>query len=160
MTEKLARRGLSVPRFYEPDHLRVTRVGAVMTRDVQVIQAGDTVDAVRQRFEAVGHSALPVMDEGRVVGIVSRRDLMGASNGALAARDVASRDVVTISPEANLLTALNAIVDEAVDHLPVVAHDDALVGIVTRTDIMRARADASRSDTHDGHRLRLRRNAA
>ncbi len=160
MTEKLARRGLSVPRFYEPDHLRVTRVGAVMTRDVQVVGADDSFEAVRQRFEAVGHSAFPVVDDGKVVGIVSRQDIMVASDDRQVARDIASRDVVTIAPEANLLTALNAIVDETVDHLPVVARDDTLVGIVTRTDIMRARADASRSETHDGHRLRLRRNAA
>lgn len=159
MTEKLARRGLSVPRFYEPDHLRVTRVRDVMTVDVHTVRADDTVDVIRRRVDAVCHSAFPVMRGGKVIGIASRRDLMGAPNDQ-SARDVASRDVVTIAPDATLLAALHAIVDEGVEHLPVVADDDVLVGIVTRTDIMRARADASLADTHDGHRLRIRRSAA
>jgi len=158
MTEKLARRGLSVPRLYEPDHLRVTRVATVMTRDVEVVDADDTVDVVLARFESVGHSAFPVMTDERLAGIVSRADLMGAPDGAHPVRDVASHDVVTIGAGDTVLTALHAIVDEGVDHLPVVDDDDRLVGIVTRTDIMRARADAARADVHDGHRLRVRRN--
>src|SRR5262245_10402791 len=39
MTEKLARRGLHVPRHYEPDVLRSTPVRAVMTQDVETIAA-------------------------------------------------------------------------------------------------------------------------
>jgi CBS domain-containing protein len=155
MTEKLARRGLSVPRLYEPDYLRLTYVDSVMTRDVKVLDAKDSVDAALERFETVGHSALPVMADGRLVGIVTRTDMMSVPDGTHTVRDVASRDVVAIGVDETVLVALHTILDEGVDHLPVIGEEGRLVGIVTRTDIMRARAEASRADAPDGHRLRV-----
>jgi H+/Cl- antiporter ClcA len=155
MTEKLARRGLVVPKMYEPDHLRSTRVSDVMTREVDVMRADDTLDAVRQRLETGRHSAYPLVDGGReLVGIVTRADLLTADRDAARLADIASTDVVTVGPDDSVLAALQRITDEGVDHVPVVAQHE-LVGIVTRSDVLRARAEQLRADEHDGHRLRL-----
>jgi len=53
--------------------------------------------------------------------------------------DIAATDVVTISPSASVLQALETIVRESVEHVPVV-EGGCLVGICTRTDVLRARA--------------------
>jgi CBS domain-containing protein len=45
---------------------------------------------------------------------------------------------VTVAPDDSLLTVLERITEEGVDHVPVVEHD-RLVGICTRTDLLRAR---------------------
>jgi H+/Cl- antiporter ClcA/predicted transcriptional regulator len=159
MTEKLARRGLSVPKLYEPDHLRLTRVRDAMTTDVRTVAADETIDAVYQRVIATGHSAYPVLRDDAVVGIVTRDDLFGSESGARSVFDVASTDVVSATPDATLLDALQAMLDNGVDHLPVVEAGH-LVGIVTRTDILRTRIGAMRAEQHDGHRLRLWRKIA
>ncbi len=84
----------------------------------------------------------PIVDaEGRLEGMVSRADAM--QEGAEPADPIGSitRDhVVTVSPDDTLLDALNIMLQEEVDHLPVIDRSEHLVGICTRTDVLRARA--------------------
>jgi CBS domain-containing protein len=141
MTEKLSRRGLHVPLDYEPDYLQSTRVNTAMAREVTALGASDLVgDAVR-RIDGTSHSAYPLVDDDRhCVGIVSRTDLLRADATPDAPLSgIASPDVVTVGPDDTLLTALERIVEEEVEHLPVVDRDGHLVGMCTRTDILRAR---------------------
>ncbi len=142
MTEKLRRRGLRVHTDYEVDVLRTTSVGEVMTADVSSIDPAATVGQVRARFVAGGHGAYPIADEdGSVLGIVARGDVLRSTDErdhARPALEIASRDVVTVAPEDDLLTALRLLLDEEVEHLPVVSAG-RLIGICTRTDILAAR---------------------
>lgn len=82
------------------------------------------------------------MDEaGACIGIVSRKDFLAQNHDPeLTLADVAYRDVVTIDPSADLVTALQLMVDEDISHLPVVEHG-VLAGICTRADILRARGE-------------------
>jgi chloride channel protein, CIC family len=142
MTEKLARRGLHVSLDYKPDYLQATLVRDAMTRDVSVLEIGQTVTDARGRIEKISHSAYPLVDDDRrCVGIVSRTDLLGPDadpDTPLSA--IASTDVVTLTPDDTLVTALERIVDEEVEHLPVIDDDRRIVGMCTRTDILRARS--------------------
>ena len=52
---------------------------------------------------------------------------------------VMDSDVVTTSPDSTLVDVLKLMVDEQVSHLPVVDDDNLLIGICTRTDVLRAR---------------------
>jgi H+/Cl- antiporter ClcA len=142
MTEKLARRGLHVPLDYAPDYLQATPVHLAMTASVAVLSLDATVDDARRRVEGTSHSAYPLVDdEHRCVGIVSRTDLLGpdAIAGTALSR-IASRDVVALAPDDTLLTALERIIDEEVEHLPVLDGAGHVVGMCTRTDILRARS--------------------
>jgi CBS domain-containing protein len=141
MTEKLARRGLPVPRDLQPDRLQATPVAAAMTTDVIAMEPGRSVADVRACIETTGHGAFPLVDaDGRCVGIVSRTDLLALStDGDVPVAEVATTDVVTVAPGDTLLTALDRIVTEDVEHLPVVDTTGRLIGICTRTDILRAR---------------------
>jgi chloride channel protein, CIC family len=142
MTEKLARRGLHVPLDYEPDYLQATSVRVAMATEVDVLDANVTVGEARRIVTATFHSAYPLVDEDdRCVGIVSRSDLLGpdATDDAPLSR-IASPEVVTVTPADTLLTALQRIVDEEVEHLPVVDPAHRVVGMCTRTDILRARS--------------------
>lgn len=51
---------------------------------------------------------------------------------------IATADVVSVEPTDNLLTVLECITEEGVDHAPVV-EDGRLLGICTRTDLLQAR---------------------
>jgi CBS-domain-containing membrane protein len=111
-----------------------------MTPDVMTLPPSSTIEDVRRRFETGPHGAYPIVDDDRrVVGIVARADLLAEAHRPVAsAFDVASTDVVTVEPHDSVPLALRRMIDEGVEHLPVVV-DGRLVGIRTLTDILRAR---------------------
>jgi chloride channel protein, CIC family len=141
MTEKLARRGVVVPRRYAPDVLQLHSAREAMSPDVDTLPEDATMADARRLLEAGGHSAYPLLgDAGDCTGIVTRTDLLvrDLPDGA-PVKEIASSDVVTVAPDDSLLTVLERITEEGVDHLPVIEHD-RLVGICTRTDLLRARS--------------------
>jgi len=157
MTEKLTRRGLRIHHHAEVDVLRNTRVANVMSRDVVTIQAGATVAAARTALANGPHGAYPLITEdGTLAGMVSRSDLL--ADGVVDADPVdaiASGDVIAVASSASVLDVLETIVREGVEHLPVV-DDGCLVGICTRTDVLRARA-RSLDEERPAPSIRLRR---
>ena len=141
-TERLARRGIRVDGHLTIDPLRTTAVADVMNRVVDTVGPEELVGEVGDRIARGERGAFPIIDEaGRCVGIVTRRDLLTENLPRdVPVGDVASIDVVTIDPDSNLVDALQKMVEENVDHLPVVMNQE-LVGICTRADIVRARSD-------------------
>jgi CBS domain-containing protein len=141
LTEKLARRGVNVPRRYAPDVLQIHSVREAMTPDVKTLPENATVGDARRRFEAGVHSAYPLLDDdGRCTGIVTRGDLLVREpRDDAPVQEIATGDVVTVAPTDSLLTVLELITEEGLDHVPVV-EDGRLAGICTRTDLLRARS--------------------
>ena len=142
MTEKLTRRGVRVGGELHVDVLKTTLVGDVMTRDVVTIPASATVEEATAVIRSGDHGAYPVVDgDGRALALLERRDLlMGDPPAGGTALDVARRDVVAVTSTTPLVEALELMMEEGINHLPVV-ENDRLVGICTRADIVRARAE-------------------
>lgn len=95
---------------------------------------------------------LPVVHGGRVVGVVSDRDLLGAprrDGGELRLRDVMRSQAVTAHPDDTLVMASVEMGVRRVGCLPVI-DGDGLVGIVTEVDLMRAFVRASRGGLLSG----------
>jgi chloride channel protein, CIC family len=149
MTEKLTRRGLRVRTDFEVDPFRTVVVADIMSTAVETLPASATVGQARDRFAEGRHGAYPIVDdEMRCVGIVARGDLLaeGTADGEPLI-DHASRDVVSVGPDDFALTALERMVEESVEHLPVV-DGRRLVGICTRTDLMRIRVQQFDAERH------------
>jgi CBS domain-containing protein len=112
----------------------------VMTTEVKACEPTATVvDAAKvMAQEDVG--PVPIVDEGRLVGIVTDRDIVGkgvAKGGdttTTTVGDIASGNLVTISPDDDLSDALGLMAAHQVRRLPVV-EGDRLVGIVAQADI-------------------------
>ena len=139
LTEKLTRRGIRVGSDYEADVLTTTTVADVMTNPVQTIEVGVTVAEAARRL-AGEHNAYPLMAGETCVGVVTRGDVLREDADPDARIEpMDPRDVIHVSPADPVLLALQRMVDEAVDHLPVLDRREGLVGIVTRTDVLRAR---------------------
>ncbi|QXT64034.1 MULTISPECIES: CBS and ACT domain-containing protein [Tessaracoccus] len=98
---------------------------------------------------------LPVVDEGRVTGVISKNDIAAASPSkatTLSAQEatyliakltvgkVMSRPAITIGPDTLLEEAAVLMRDEKIEILPVVA-DGALVGVITESDLLDAYID-------------------
>ena len=140
MTEKLHRRGYRVQTDLHADVTANTLVGEVMTTHVVTIGAGASAADAADIVGTTGHNVLPVIDsEGQLTGVIARSDLMsedGLPAGSIA--DLAQIDVVTITRDATVGEASRVMMAEGVDHLPVVEHGSILVGMCTRTDILKA----------------------
>jgi CIC family chloride channel protein len=141
-TEKLSRRGIRVGGELVADSLRTTAVADVMNRVVDTIDLDDTVGDVADRITRGDRGAFPIIDDdGHCLGVVSRRDLISRQLPRDApVREIASSDVVSISPDASLVDAMQLMAQESMTHLPVV-ENGLLVGICTRADIVRSRSD-------------------
>jgi chloride channel protein, CIC family len=148
MTEKLGRRGLRVGRHFGVDPFTTVPVRRIMSAPVETLKASATVDEARAQFVSGGHGAYPIVDDdGTLVGIVARRDVLGGELEPDApVLDCASRDVVCVSPDDYAVAALNVMIDERVEHVPVLDHGH-LVGVCTRTDLLDVRRDQREHET-------------
>jgi CBS domain-containing protein len=112
----------------------------VMTTEVKACEPTATVvDAAKvMAQEDVG--PVPIVEDGRLVGIVTDRDIVvnvvakGGEANTTTVGDIASRDIVTISPDDDLSDALDLMAEHQVRRLPVV-EGDRLVGIVAQADV-------------------------
>ncbi len=91
--------------------------------------------ALDAMFAAGVHHLLVVVEDGRLVGVVSHRDLVGR---ALPVGRVMAAPVVAVPPDATVHDAARVLRERGVGCLPVVDADRGPVGILTRTDALRA----------------------
>jgi CBS domain-containing protein len=118
-------------------------VAAAMSRDVVAMEQKDEIQKVYSRIVESGFSAFPVIKKKRLVGIISRRDLISsrrlraviADNARTPVESVMTTDVVTISPGEPVSTAAELLVKHDISRLPVL-DGGRLVGIIDRHDVL------------------------
>jgi tRNA nucleotidyltransferase (CCA-adding enzyme) len=107
------------------------------------VRAADPTWTMRRAGELMatwGHGGLPVVEDGRLVGLVTRKDVDKAARHGLDHAPVTgfmNRDMILVSPETLLTELENLLGTRGVGRLPVVI-DGRVVGIVTRKDVLRA----------------------
>jgi acetoin utilization protein AcuB len=123
------------------------RVRDAMTREVVTLGPEASVAQAIGLCRTNDIRHLPIVDRGRLVGLVSDRDLRDVSPprntrdeentlGWVRVRDIMSTELVTIHPLDTIEHAAREIYDRKINCLPVVA-DGELVGIITSSDMMR-----------------------
>ncbi|MEJ2555761.1 MAG: CBS domain-containing protein [Anaerolineae bacterium] len=123
-----------------------------MTRDVVAVTPRTTLPEAHRLMADNQIRRLPVMENGRLVGIVTRGDVRGAeASGAttlsiwelhyllakLKIEEIMTPDPVTISQGATISEAARVMLDYKISGLPVLDDDRKLVGIITESDIFR-----------------------
>jgi CBS domain-containing protein len=154
MTEKLARRGARVPSEYAADFLDRVLVRDMCLHAVTTLGARQTVDEVRRWLASgapgSGHQGFPVVDgSGVLVGVVTRRDLLGTADASMTVRELVQRPPAVAFEDSSLREAADHMVSEGVGRLPVVSRREPrkVIGIVSRSDLLAAHArrlDAAR----------------
>ena len=127
------------------------RVKDIMTRDVATLDLNDELSVADDIMKLGRIRHLPVVDEGRLVGIISQRDLFKASLASamgfgekakrefmksVAVKEVMVNEVVTVSPEADIEEAGKVMLEKRIGCLPVIEEGN-LIGLITETDILR-----------------------
>src|SRR5207302_10496355 len=74
------------------------RIGDLMTRDVLAVAPEDTLGEAAQKMVERGVGSAVVMDFGRLIGIVTERDLMRATAGRTHSSEARVREWVTADP--------------------------------------------------------------
>jgi H+/Cl- antiporter ClcA/CBS domain-containing protein len=146
MTEKIVRRGIPVARGYEVDYLRQQLVKDWAAGPVKALEADATLDDVRRRLRedpTLTHQGFPVVSrEGRLVGVVTRRDLLADRPGTVRISELVTRPPVVAYRHWPLREAADEMVRQQVGRLPVVDREqpDVCLGMLTRSDLLRAHA--------------------
>lgn len=124
-------------------------VGDLMSRDVVSVSPSAKLTEAVQLMKEFGIRHLPVVENGRLVGIVSRGDIREAKPSdvtslsvweinylweQLHVRDVMTKTVITVEPDQHLIHTLRLMMARRFGSLPVV-QDGKLVGIITEIDI-------------------------
>jgi chloride channel protein, CIC family len=146
MTERLARRGTPVGTEYSTDHLAHQLVRDHASSPAVSVRASDRLDTVRAWLAAgadgATHQGFPVVDDsGKLVGVVTRRDLADrALSDDAAVREAVRRPPVVIFTDCTLRDAADHMVHERVGRLPVVSREAprTVVGMISRSDLLEA----------------------
>ena len=124
-----------------------TSIREVMTSEVKACEPNTTVAEAAKLMAKEDIGPVPVVEEGRLTGIVTDRDIVvrvvaeGRDPNSTTVGEIASSDLVTVSPDDDLDAALQQLARKQVRRIPVV-EGDRLVGIVAQADIARLGSDA------------------
>ncbi|MBS3029860.1 MAG: chloride channel protein [Dolichospermum sp. DET50] len=116
----------------------------VMQRTVETLEAEMTGDEVIKAFSLSHHRGFPVVENNKLVGLVSQTDLQKIRDHLLPhetlLKEIMTPKPVTVSPADRLSHVLYLLDRYKISRLPVV-DGKKLIGIITRADIIRAEAD-------------------
>jgi CBS domain-containing protein len=145
--------------------IRELKVGDVMETDWPTLRSEQTVEDAIKLFAESGISGVPVVEDGRLAGIVTEGDLIfqdaeikapgfldilggviplgnwdeyrreALKSAGVTVGEVMTEDVITVSPDDSLSEAATIMAEERIKLLPVAEEGD-LRGVVTRMDIL------------------------
>ncbi len=117
-------------------------VGNRMTTEPITVQPDDLAIRAEHKMQAGGFRRVPVVRDGKLVGIISDRDLR-EHRGRLEQikiDGIMTKDPIAVTPGTTVEEAAQIMLERQIGGLPVVA-DGHLVGIVTASDVLRAFLD-------------------
>jgi CBS domain-containing protein len=127
------------------------KVRELMSRDVATIGRNDTLAKADEVMKTRHFRHLPVVEEARLVGMLSERDLFHAALSTalnfgqkaqteflktILVKEVMTDEVVTIGPEEDMKEAARLLLERRIGSLPVVERGK-LVGILSETDLLK-----------------------
>jgi chloride channel protein, CIC family len=122
----------------------------IMQSRVETLSSQMTLDEAVQAFSRSHHRGFPVVDDGKLVGIVTQSDLSESHDQQLAGHlplsTIMTPRPVSVSPADPLSQVLYLLNQHKISRLPVIDRR-RLVGIITRADIIRAESDRLTGDT-------------
>ncbi|BFT70311.1 MULTISPECIES: DRTGG domain-containing protein [Paenibacillus] len=102
------------------------------------LKANSTLRDWQRLSEDTGYSRFPVVDEwNRIIGVVTSKDMVGA-NALQTVDKLMTRSPLTVTPQTSVASAAHMMVWEGIELLPVVDLNRKMVGVLNRSDVLKA----------------------
>ncbi len=141
MTEKIARRGLHIYREYGIDPLESQHVADLMSRKVVTVDGAELCATLFERHFAgpQGHRRYPVIEAGRLIGMLDREVLRGHEHSLQPCAVLFSGALATARPEETARALAGRMTELRVSSLPVVADEASMqvIGVIALSDLLR-----------------------
>ncbi len=126
-------------------------VSSIMTREVITVELDDTLETIRKIFGNSSFHHLLVHESGKLVGVISDRDLLkrlcpwlgklgekahGTDSLVVKAHSIMSRELVTVFKDDSIKNAARLMLVHNISCLPVISQAGGIDGIVTWKDIL------------------------
>lgn len=129
------------------------QIASIMTSRVATVELDDTLRTINGIFYSAKFHHILVVENKKLIGIISDRDLFKASSPFVKtpaerpqdlarltrkAHQIMSRELITASRDTTIAEAVQLLLDNDVSCLPVVTSDNQIEGIVTWKDLIKA----------------------
>lgn len=116
------------------------RCREIMTTEVKTVDRATPISEIAALMRDADVGSLPVVEDGKLVGIVTDRDIVvrAIAEGRDASTSVGyamTTDVFSVKPDDFVFEAIRLMGDKQVRRIPVVSDDGALAGIIAMADI-------------------------
>jgi CBS domain-containing protein len=113
----------------------------IMIEDVHVTAPNDLVAAAKLKMMRCNVGGLPVVDDKKIVGIITHRDVLLAGGEALGLKvnDLMTKDLYVANKDTPILDITRVMADKGYQRIPVVENGN-LVGLITQSSLIRALA--------------------
>lgn len=133
--------GIHLPTREDNDILDTMTVEEAMVKDVVTLNSKLTVAEALQGIKGTGISGFPVLNNGRLVGMISKSEIgtnYAKGNGDTIIEKLSEKKLIKIHPDQSLMVALHRLNKFQVSRLPVVSriNDKILLGIITAENIV------------------------
>lgn len=118
------------------------RANDIMLKDVIVASPNDLVAAAKLKMVRANIGAVPVVDNGKLLGLITHRDVLFAGNEAMGLKleDLMSKNLATVDETTNIKDICKIMADTGYQRIPVVKNN-ILIGLITQSCIIRAVAE-------------------
>ena len=116
------------------------KIEQIMTRDLVTVTPDQSMAELREIMQRNRISGTPVVEGGKLIGLVSIEDLinaLGAGEGEALIREKMTTNLQTVYADESVVVAINKFARFGFGRLPVVDRSEKLVGILTQGDIVR-----------------------
>lgn len=119
----------------------ILRCSEVMTKNVTTCDPETVIRDVADMMEDENVGSIPVVDNGRLVGLITDRDIVcrviaeGLDSRTTKAREVMSEDIITCTPDDSVIDAIRKMGEHQIRRIPVCDTNGRLRGIISLGDI-------------------------
>lgn len=138
----------------------VTRVENLMSYGVQTVEADQQIRDMVQHLRRIGHEGFPVVSDKEIVGLLTRREVDRAIEhglGDMTVRDIMTVGDITLNTQDSVQTLEQKMVESGWGQIPVLDEHNQLIGIVTRTDLIKHWANTHPMHPPEKHLFSLER---
>jgi acetoin utilization protein AcuB len=136
-----------------------TPIKDIMTRDVVTVGPQETLAVVSEKMNSLTAHHMPVIEDGKIAGMISMNDINKMQHhftifnnseakdsnrqlfASMLAKDIMTTTVTTVHEDDNVGKAVDLLLENMFHALPVINHEEQLVGIITTFDLIKHSLD-------------------